>query len=249
MACAQPTPTPTLTPTPNATPIPTPTPTPPPAATPAPLPASAFRSISYVSVTLVAMDTDGTLVKRAEVKAYSEDWGLSFPVRGFEHTDDSGVVTLKIPAGSWSFFVGGTQSYSASHEGQGYFVVLRDIHIEASTRLVAKPDTTILVSTYDLNGQVVNGSLRMMDTQFVPFVLAPLVGSTYEGSIRIHVSRDGKYDMAFLAQAKNGNTGLLLLSKQVEHGSRIRIEPTSNDTTQLSIRLYDRLWQLTSGYV
>lgn len=201
-----------------------------------------------MSVALVARDIDDAPVKGAEVKAFSEDWGLAFPEYWFGRTDDSGALTLEIPAGNWSFFIGGGRSYSEMHKGQGYLAVLKGVCVEDDTALVAQPDETILVSVYDLSGHVLDGSLRMMDSQYVPFIVAPLVGFTYGGAISMHVNGGRRYDLAFVGQAGDTDTGFLLLRKQVESGSSVRIEPTVEDTTQLSIRLFDRFLQPASGY-
>jgi hypothetical protein len=130
----------------------------------------------FVNVTLIVRDMDGIPIKDAQVKAFSEDWGIRYPEFWFSYSDSDGVVTYRLPVGNWSFFAGGGSTYSQKHPGYGYFAILKYVQIMNNCTLTIQPNDEIIFSIFDIYNQPLNAEVRAMDSDHVPIVVAPSVG-------------------------------------------------------------------------
>jgi len=95
----------------------------------------------FVDVTLLIKDIDGKPVKDAEVKAFSEDWGLRYPKFGFKISDSNGIVIFHVPIGNWSFFAGGCFVYFDKKPGYGFFAIHKYRIIKKDSFITIQPDT------------------------------------------------------------------------------------------------------------
>lgn len=206
------------------------------------------NKFKFVSVTLVIKDFDGSPLSGAEVKAFSEDWGIRYPEFWFSNTDNNGVVTFDIPVGNWSFFAGGGYSYSYNHPGQGYFAMLKYTKVMDNSTLTIQPNDTITLFIYNVNSQSLDVNVRVIDSDHAPIVITPMAGFTSNGIITIKVNSGNRYHVA-LSGYSNSEEGYLMMQKDIESGSSIVIQPSSSNMTRLTFKIYDKLNNPTFGKV
>ncbi len=207
-------------------------------------PPISFEAFSFVDVTLSVRDYSGLPLANAEVKAFSEDWGIKYP-DWFGYTDFHGNYAIEIPTGNWSFFAGGGSSYQQSHPGQGYFGVLDDIQVVQNCTLTVQPNDTIGLEVYDINGAPLDAEARIMEHDHVPIIIAPTCGSTSGGRLTIHVTGGLRYDV--LVSAFPMQTGYILLQDSITSGSTVAVRPTLQDVSCVLFEAFDKYFNPTSG--
>ncbi|MEM3714387.1 MAG: carboxypeptidase-like regulatory domain-containing protein, partial [Nitrososphaeria archaeon] len=188
-------------------------------------------------VRLIVKDFDGSPIRNAEVRAFSEDWGISYPDY-FGYTDENGAYNFEIPIGNWSFFIGRGWESSWLRPGEGLFIILPYIHIMEDTTLVAQPNDKITIEVYDVNGRPLDVTIRMMDSKHAPIVVTPITGRTRDGRITMHVINGLTYDMLFFAHLSD--IGYVGLKRNILSGSSIIVRLTSSDLSRIIFEAYDR---------
>jgi hypothetical protein len=204
-----------------------------------------MEQFKIVNVTLTVKDYDGTLMRDAEVHAFSEDWGIRSP-DWFGLTDANGTYVFEIPVGNWSFFAGGGWRYVSDKPGEGYFATQRFAQITDDSQLSIQPNDTIVVNVYDINSQPLDAELRIMDSSHVPIVITPTCGKTSDGKITIHVTRSLNYDL-LLYTPRDVQPGYAIHEKEVQSGSTLEVRPTFSTMTHLIFKAYDTNNNPTDG--
>lgn len=210
-------------------------------------PSKGAEQFMIVNVTLVVKDHDGTLMRDAEVHAFSEDWGIRSP-DWFGLTDANGTYVFEIPIGNWSFFAGGGWRYIWDNPGEGYFATYRFVQITDDSELTIQPDSTIAIDVYDINSQPLDTEIRMMDSDHVPIVITPTCGKTNNGKVEIYVTQGPNYDV-LLYTPRDVQPGYVFHEKSVPSGSTLEVRPTLSTVTHLIFEAYDTSNNPTDGLV
>ena len=151
----------------------------------------------FVSVTVVVKDIYGDPIYNANVRAFSEDWGVMYPDRGWgERSNQAGEVVLSLPKGTWSFIV--------SHH-LGYFVVVTNQQIITGTEIVAQPDTTIDLRIYDFASDPMDSlDVSLVDSGHASMVGLPYCGRVSAGSLTLHVTQGLQYHVVLVRRPLAG---------------------------------------------
>ena len=197
-----------------------------------------------VKVTILVRDVDGTPIEGAQVKAFSEEWGLFYP-DWFGYTNSSGMFTFEIPAGNWSFFAGGGWGYAWTHPGEACFMALVNVMVENNSTLILQPDDEFNVTVYDLNGQPIDVSVRLMESSHTPIVVAPDCGRASEGHLRIHVNSGLKYDV--LLYLDGNGVSYVFFKRNIVPSTNMIISASSEDLARLRFELHDTDFNLMPG--
>ncbi|MEM3041753.1 MAG: hypothetical protein QXG97_07020, partial [Nitrososphaerota archaeon] len=192
-----------------------------------------------VTVTLIVRDSNGLPIRKAQVKAFSEDWGFRVPKFLFNETDEDGCLTLSLPVGVWSFFAWGGWDFINRNPGQGCFVVLKNIFISSNISLTLQPDSYISIQYLGLDGRSLNGEVRILDSDHVPIISSPVAGRADSmGRINLKVKNGTLYDILFSWQ--NSTHAYVFLIDKIKSGSNIIVQPTSSSLSHITFQVFDR---------
>ena len=207
-------------------------------------PVSSFK---FVNVTLVIEDINGVPIENAEVKAFSQDWGIRYPWRlPFEYSDEEGIARFNLPVGNWSFFAGGGFDFSNNNPGIGYFSEISNMKITENITLIMKPTKIINLTIKDFESEPLDmDKILMMDANYTPIVLPPTIGKTQNGEIHIQVTENLSYDMLLIKNSLPGD-GFLILEKNVS--SSIEINLNRSELVHLTYYFYNSTGAPTTGY-
>jgi len=209
-----------------------------------------YNPFRFVNVTLCVKDIYGLPIENADIKAFSEDWGMEYPRERliFNRTDLNGEVKIRIPVGNWSFYAYGAWSYTHSHIGKGYFMALPNISISSDTTRVLQPDAYINFTLKGIDGKGFDGEIKLMDTRRVPLIHASLAGKTYGGNITVWVNGKLNYDV-FIFRAPDEHPGYIIHRKNFSPCADYTINVTPQNTAHLHFNVYDTSFNFSTGTV
>jgi len=206
-----------------------------------------IQGFTMVTVTLVVQDEAGLPVQNAQVKAFSEDWGVRYPFDWgtFYTTDQQGRVICRLPAGDWTFFAAGSDAYRWGRAGHGLFTLLHTT-VNASTTLTLQPDSALTITLRDVDGNVLEADeVYLMESSHIPRVPFPITGRTKGGQIILHTSSSTQYDLLLLHRP-NSAPGYFLHYPSLSAGGLVDLRPTRNTLALIHFRAYDQLSQPTT---
>ena len=205
------------------------------------------RGFTIVTVTVEVQDEAGLPMQNAQVKAFSEDWGVRYPFDwgAFYTTDQRGRAVFRLPAGDWTFFAAGGDTYKSNRAGHGLFTFLRTT-VNTSTALILRPNSTLTVTLQDVDGNVLEADdVYLMESGHIPRVPFPITGRTQGGQIILHVSSDAQYDLLLLKRP-DSTPGYFLHYPRQPAGGSVDIWPTRSNLALVHFHAYDRLNQPTT---
>jgi hypothetical protein len=192
----------------------------------------------FVTVSLYVKDVYGNPISNAEVKAFSEEWGIKYPKYGFQRTDNNGLTEFQLPVGIWAFFAS-----RSLEQGYGLFVVLKHARIDRDSTFTMQANGEIKVTVRDINNQPLDVQIRMMDSEYVPIVLTSICGNTNNGKVSLYVTDGITYDILLFSLQ---NPGYILWQRNISSGQDILVRPT---TTRLTFSIYDKNNNPTTGTI
>ena len=195
-----------------------------------------------VNVNIVVKDINGTPIEKAQVKAFSDDYGIQYP-DWLGETNESGMYEFRLPVGNWSFFAGGGNKFVNDNPGRGYFVAMLHVHVTDNITITLQPDDEIVIESYDIDGQPLNGEIWVMESSHTPMVVAPRCGRSDNGQITLEVSGNYTYDILFHAFPPS-DVGYIFHETGITPGSTVQLE-ASGDMACITFRAYDKDGNLT----
>lgn len=151
-------------------------------------------------VTVLVRDTSGNPVRNACVRAVSDDWGVVMPNRWDSAcTNSSGIASMDLPVGTWSFFV----------FGPGYYVPVPQVSIAGTTpTLSVRATTNMDIEVRDSDGRLMNGvEVHLLDPERKPTLPVMYVGTTSTaGTLRVATVAGARSDVLLLKYPPSGTS-------------------------------------------
>jgi hypothetical protein len=190
-----------------------------------------------VRVTLQVLDYDGTPLEEAWVRSFSEDYGIQVPNFLMNKTDSSGLLSLRLMNGTWSFFVYGGERYANSKPGYGYFVCLLNHSLQADETFVLRPNITTSISFFNFNGAPLDGEVRAGESNHTPIVLTTTIGSTSNGKIIIYSLP--RISIKILMYSLGSNIGYVFL-ETIRSGDNLSVKAVDREMAKIYMSIKDK---------
>ena len=140
------------------------------------------EEFAFYTLQVTVLDNNDQPVSNSYVKAYSDDWPLTYPDgSGFERTEPNGICSFHIPRGNWTIIAGGGSVYNTAGSGKGLFLT-GNVSLQTDTSLVLQPDHAIRITFKDRSNATVDADRVYIGIQRIsPNCCMPDAGRTNSG--------------------------------------------------------------------
>jgi hypothetical protein len=212
-----------------------------------------MRGFSFHNVTVFVRDYAGNPVRGAFVKAYSLDWGVTYPHQeewGFHYekwgiSDDRGAYRFTLPAGFWVFIASGGWGYSILNPEKGLFLGTV-AYIDSDASITLKPKRAIRLEVLSESGaHIPVHELYIFITKYIPAIPPALAGHSDTGIITLYTNLENE-DLTILAIKRPSKTSEgYILVKNISTVSQAGIISPEN-TSKLTLTAYEPDGSLSS---
>jgi len=156
---------------------------------------SRIETFSFVDVTVEVRDAYGHPVSSAWVKAFSEDWGITYPhSEEWGLTSSLGIYNFRLPKGKWTFIASTGRSYS----NEGIFVAVTK-SVESNDYLILRPKERLNIEFIDENGAYIKpDEIYIFLTRLIPALPPALVGVPSQGTFSLYIGGNLSYGLTIL---------------------------------------------------
>jgi len=138
----------------------------------------------FVNVIVEVRDAYGRSVSGAWIKAFSEDWGITYPdFEGWGITNSLGIYNFRLPKGNWTFIASTGQGYS----NEGIFIAITK-SIDSDAYLVLKPEEKLNIIFIDENSAYIQpDEIFVFLTRLIPALPPSLVSQHPQAIFSLYV--------------------------------------------------------------
>ena len=202
-------------------------------------------------VTLRVVDENGNPIENANVKAYSEDYGWTYPYNHYGHdygytepTDSNGEFLFTLSKGAYSFFVD-----KQIRDGLAVYMAETFVSVDKDKEIILKSDQTI---NFEFKGA--NNNELEIDEVLVsarsPYASMSDIGRSVGNGFVLKTNKDSNLDFLFFKEPTENSKGYIFLEKEIEGITQSKtIQRELNDLATFKVNYFDNDLNLHSNQV